>query len=81
MNQSEKPLTNRCTRIEVELEKTDQHNFPEFSFLSLKNELEKATETEGTADVKDGTYLSLFNSFGESDQYFGYLMLLKMASA
>ncbi|CAG5105337.1 Oidioi.mRNA.OKI2018_I69.chr1.g2040.t1.cds [Oikopleura dioica] len=49
LNQGDKPLSNRCTRIEVELEKTDQHNYPEFSFLSLKNELEKATEVEGTA--------------------------------
>lgn len=56
MNQSEKTLSNRCTRIEVELEKTDQHNFPEFSFLSLKNELEKATETEGAAETPDGTF-------------------------
>ena len=56
LNQGDKPLSNRCTRIEVELEKTDQHNYPEFSFLSLKNELEKATEVEGTADPanKDG---------------------------
>ena len=63
MNQSEKPLSNRCIRIEVELEKTDQHNFPEFSFLSLKNELEKATETKGTANVTDGT-VQLFNPCG-----------------
>jgi len=60
MNQSEKPLSNRCTRIEVELEKTDQHNFPEFSFLSLKNELEKAKETEGAAETPDGTIYSKY---------------------
>ena len=58
MNQSEKTLSNRCTRIEVELEKTDQHNFPEFSFLSLKNELEKATETEGATETPGGTIYS-----------------------